>query len=484
MSGQRRVSPYRIVGVSLTLIILAAACLFSFGAATAAAAPPAGTEEPKYITIPDFTVLAKDLTPAVVNISTKMTVGTGMPPGFTPPFGNDPFGDFFHRYFGDIPRSFETQSLGSGFIISPDGYIFTNNHVVENATEITVIMHDEKTYTAKVIGTDPKTDLALIKINGKGLPTVSMGDSDKLEVGEWVMAIGNPFGLAETVTAGIVSAKGRVIGSGPYDDFIQTDASINPGNSGGPLFNIRGEVVGINTAIIEQGQGLGFAIPINIAKDLLSQLKKGEVVRGWLGVEIQELTPELAQSFGLNGTGGALVSNVQPGSPAEKAGIKRGDIILKYNGKEIKKVRDLSLMAAKTPIGETVTITVFRDKKNTDIVVKVGKMPGEMVVGGTPPTTGPGTKTELGLLVDAVTPETARYLGLPDTDGVVVRAVQTGGVAERNGIMKGDVIREVNRKKIKNVADFNTELTNSKKTGVYTFLIYRNGVNFYLSFNK
>ncbi len=236
---RRRVSPLKMRAL-LILLIVSVTCAIGT-ASWAEVGSPGNGGGTNYITIPDFTVLAKDLTPSVVNISTKITVGGGgLPPGFSPPFGNEPFGDFFNRYFGEMPRSFETQSLGSGFIISQDGYILTNNHVVENASEITVILHNEKTYSAKVIGTDPKTDLALIKIDAKGLPTVRLGDSDKLQVGEWVMAIGNPFGLAETVTAGIVSAKGRVIGSGPYDDFIQTDASINPGNSGGPLFNITG----------------------------------------------------------------------------------------------------------------------------------------------------------------------------------------------------------------------------------------------------
>ena len=384
-----------------------------------------------------------------------------------------------------MPRSFETQSLGSGFIISQDGYILTNNHVVENASEITVILHNEKTYSAKVIGTDPKTDLALIKIDAKGLPTVRLGDSDKLQVGEWVMAIGNPFGLAETVTAGIVSAKGRVIGSGPYDDFIQTDASINPGNSGGPLFNIRGEVVGINTAIIEQGQGLGFAIPINIARDLLSQLKKGEVVRGWLGVVIQEVTPELAQSFGLKQPTGALVSDIEPGSPADKAGIKKGDIILKFNGKEITKMKELPAIVALTPVGETVTVTILRDGKTRDVTLKVAKMPTEGTIGSAPRTTpGPGTKSELGLAVEAITPTIAQYLGLPDTDGVIVTAVDPNSFAERAGIMKGDVIRELNRKKVKNLAEFNAEMANSNKTGRYLFLILRSGNTIFIAINK
>jgi serine protease Do len=469
----------------LILLVVSVTCAI-VTASWAEVGSPGNSGGTNYITIPDFTVLAKDLTPSVVNISTKITVGGGgLPPGFSPPFGNEPFGDFFNRYFGEMPRSFETQSLGSGFIISQDGYILTNNHVVENASEITVILHNEKTYSAKVIGTDPKTDLALIKIDAKGLPTVRLGDSDKLQVGEWVMAIGNPFGLAETVTAGIVSAKGRVIGSGPYDDFIQTDASINPGNSGGPLFNIRGEVVGINTAIIEQGQGLGFAIPINIARDLLSQLKKGEVVRGWLGVVIQEVTPELAQSFGLKQPAGALVSDIEPGSPADKAGIKKGDIILKFNGKEITKMKELPAIVALTPVGETVTVTILRDGKTRDVTLKVAKMPTEGTIGGAPRTTpGPGTKSELGLAVEAITPTIAQYLGLPDTDGVIVTAVDPNSFAERAGIMKGDVIRELNRKKVKNLAEFNAEMANSTKTGRYLFLILRSGNTIFIAINK
>ncbi len=485
LESRRRLSPL-MMSVLLILIIFSVTVVTATTSRAEVVSPGSGGE-PTYITIPDFTVLAKNLTPSVVNISTKMTMGRGgYPPGYSQPFGNDPFGDFFNRYFGDMPRTFETQSLGSGFIISQDGYILTNNHVVENATEITVILHNEKTYSAKVIGTDPKTDLALIKIEAKGLPTVKLGDSDKLQVGEWVMAIGNPFGLAETVTAGIVSAKGRVIGSGPYDDFIQTDAAINPGNSGGPLFNIKGEVVGINTAIIEQGQGLGFAIPINIARDLLSQLKKGEVIRGWLGVVIQEVTPELAQSFGLKEPTGALVSDIEPGSPAEKAGIRKGDIILKFNGKSINKVKELPTIVAMTPVGETVTVTILREGKTRDITLKVGKMPTEgTVAGGPQPQPGtPGAKSELGLAVEGITPTISQYLGLPDTDGVIVTTVDPGSFAERAGIMKGDVIRELNRKKIKNLAEFNAEMSNSSKTGRYLFLILRSGNTIFIAINK
>ena len=278
-----------------------------------------------------FTDLAKRMKPSVINIrSTKLVKNTGR--GFWSPFSpkgpfRDFFGDeFFERFFDEMPpREFPQNSLGSGFIIDEQGYILTNNHVIEKADKIKVILSDEKEFDAEVMGRDPKTDIALIKIEAtKPLQPVTMGNSDELQVGEWVIAIGNPFGLEHTVTAGIVSAKGRVIGSGPYDDFIQTDASINLGNSGGPLINMRGEVIGINTAIIAGGPGIGFAIPINMAKQILSQLKeKGEVTRGWLGVMIQKVTPELAKQFGLEKSEGALVAQVMEDSPAEKAGIKR-----------------------------------------------------------------------------------------------------------------------------------------------------------------
>jgi len=320
------------------------------------------------ITNQTFAKLAEKLKPAVINISTTMVVKQS--PFFKDrpsPFGEeDPFREFWERFFGgEIPREFETKSLGSGVIINKEGYIVTNNHVVENAKEILVTLSNEKEYEAEVIGRDKKTDLALIKVDAKeDLPVAPLGDSDKLKVGEWVIAIGNPFGLAETVTAGIVSAKGRVIGAGPYDDFIQTDASINPGNSGGPLFNFWGEVVGINTAIIATGQGIGFAIPINMAKAIVSELKeKGRVTRGWLGVAIQEVTSQLAESFGLEEKKGALVAQVFKNGPAEKAGIEQGDIILEFDEKEIDDSRDLPRIVASTPVGKTVTIKVFRNGK-------------------------------------------------------------------------------------------------------------------------
>src|SRR3990172_3817294 len=293
--------------------------------------------------------LVKQLTPSVVNISTT-SVSKGRNFSYESPFEGregDPFNDFFDKFFGEMPeREFKGRGLGSGFIFSEDGYIITNNHVVERATDIKVILENGEIYHADVIGTDPKSDLALLKIEPKRrLPAVKFGNSDGLEIGDWVLAIGNPFGLGHTVTAGIISAKGRSLGLGSYDDFIQTDASLNPGNSGGPLFNQMGDVIGVNTAIVAGGQGIGFAIPINMAKYVIEQLKdKGKVVRGWLGVLVQPITPAIAESMKLKEPKGALVSDVTPNSPAAEAGIKRGDVIVDFNGKKIAYLNDLTTL--------------------------------------------------------------------------------------------------------------------------------------------
>ncbi len=309
--------------------------------------------------------LIKVLKPAVVNISAGE-------------LRRHPFFEnrLFRKFFKEAPQDdFIKKSLGSGFILNKEGYIITNNHVIEDAKNIRVKLYNHEEFDAKIIGRDRKTDIALIKIkNGGNFPSVVLGNSEELEIGEWVIAIGNPFGLEHTVTIGIVSGKDRVIGSGPYDDFIQTDASINPGNSGGPLFNLKGEVVGINTAIISGGRGIGFAIPINIAKKLVLQLKeKGKVTRGYLGVMIQKLTPELARSFNFKEAKGALVSKVIKGSPAYKAGLKRGDIIVKYDGKEIEDYRDLPKMVALTEVGKKVNVEVIREGRRINLEVKIGR---------------------------------------------------------------------------------------------------------------
>jgi serine protease Do len=392
--------------------------------------------QPVSITNETFSQLAEKLKPAVVNISTTMVVKEQPFLGGRPsPFGErDPFREFWEKFFGgEIPRERETRSLGSGVIINKEGYIVTNNHVVEHAKEIIVTLHNERDYRAEVVGRDKKTDLALIKIGAKeDLPVVPLGDSEELGVGEWVLAIGNPFGLAETVTAGIVSAKGRVIGAGPYDDFIQTDASINPGNSGGPLFNFWGEVVGINTAIIATGQGIGFAIPINMVKELLPQLKeKGRVTRGWLGVMIQGVTSQLAESFGLKEEKGALVSQVIKDGPAEKAGLKQGDIILEFDGKEIKNFGDLSRIVASTPVGKTVTMKVFRNGQIISLQATVAEMEEPTEVAKAP------TRKPLGITVQNITPEIVRDLGLETTTGVVVTGVDPGSPGANAGMRRG-----------------------------------------------
>lgn len=405
---------------------------------------------------------------AVVNISTTQTIKR-KPLRF--PFPLEPFfDDDMKKFFGDGHQGdIKRQSLGSGFIISTDGFIITNNHVIEKAEDIRVRLFDESEYKGKVIGKDSKTDIALIKIDAeKELPTVLLGDSDKLEVGDWVIAVGNPFGLSHTVTAGIVSAKGRVIGSGPYDDFIQTDASINPGNSGGPLFNTDGEVIGINTAIIAAGQGIGFAIPINMAKEILPSLKeKGEVLRGWLGVSVQKVTPELAQTFNLPDKAGALVADVAKDSPAEKAGIKQGDVIIEFAGKKVKDIQELPRIVANTEIGKEVSLKVIREGKEVELKVTIAKLKER------------GQITEdvldkLGMNIQSLTPEIAHTLGIKNGYGVVVTQIYEGGSAFEAGIRRGDVIVEVNRKHtIKDAADFKNALQEIKEGENIVLLVKR-----------
>jgi serine protease Do len=332
---------------------------------------------------PDFVTLAKKLQPIVVNIST-MQVAAGPGPGARPDSKEDPMEKFLERFFGQRPPSGRSQpqqrSLGSGFIIGSDGSIVTNAHVIENAKKIIVKLSDKREFEAKVLGKDPKTDIAVIKIDSNGrLPTAELGDSEQLQVGEWVMAVGNPFGLDSSVTSGIVSAKGRHIGAGPYDNFIQTDTPINPGNSGGPLVNLDGQVVGINMAIVSQtggNIGIGFATPINLIKELLPQLEaKGKVTRGWVGIAIQEVTADLANAFGLQKPHGALVAKVLAGGPAERGGIKVGDIITEYDGQQVKEANDFPLMVARTQVNKEVRVKVLREGKNLPFSVTVGEMP-------------------------------------------------------------------------------------------------------------
>jgi len=402
-----------------------------------------------------FADLVDRLKPAVVNISTTRVVrsdGTRRPSLDRFFFGDE----FFERFFGDTPRhqrEYRQRSLGSGFIISADGYIFTNYHVVEKVEKIVVKLSDAKEYDAKLIGHDAKTDIALIKIKANGtLPFVELGDSGRLRVGEWVLAIGNPFGLEHTVTAGIVSAKGRVIGAGPYDNFIQTDASINPGNSGGPLFDMSGNVVGINTAIVAQGQGIGFAIPIKMARDMLPDLRtKGKVTRGWIGVVVDDLTEETAKKLNLKEPRGALVVDVFKGNPAEKAGIKPEDVIIEINGQKIKDRQELLIIVAAFRVGEKVEMKVIREGKERTfqlIVAERKDAPEVAETGG----------ADYGMVVKEITPEIAQHFGISPKSGVIVAEVVEGSPANNAGIVPQDIIVQVERVRIQSLQDYLTEM--------------------------
>ena len=418
--------------------------------------------------------LAKELTPAVVNISTTQVVKRGTPT--RSPFSeDDPFNEFFKRFFGDQPRQFKATSLGSGFIINKDGYILTNNHVVENATDITVKLGDSREFKAKVIGRDPKTDIAIIKIEASNLPVIPFGNSDRLEVGEPVMAIGNPFGLNQTVTTGIVSAKGRFIGEGPYDNFIQTDASINRGNSCGPLINSNGEAVGINTAIFSPtggSIGIGFAIPIEMAKEVLPQLKeRGQVTRGWLGVAIQPITPDLGKKFSLKQANGALISDVMEGSPAEQAGLKQGDVIVAFDGKNVKSSTDLPHIVAGTPVGKEVPVKVVRDGVEVTLQVKVGELKEEQAAAVT--STSP--KTKLGIDIQDLTPALARKFGLKGEKGIVITEVEPDSPADAVGLQPGDLILEINRVRVTTVGQVRRVLDKTKPEEPILLLVKRDG---------
>lgn len=444
----------------------------------AGAAPPAfGVQAP-----PSFADLADEVKHAVVNISTTQVVkGRPLQPFIGP---NSPFRDFFgddflRRFFGDVPQGeLKTHALGSGVVIDEDGLILTNNHVVEKATAIRVKLHSGKEYDAKIVGRDPKTDLALIqtKPDDDFPKPVHLGDSDATRVGDWVAAVGNPFGLGHTVTVGIISAKGRVIGAGPYDDFLQTDAAINPGNSGGPLFNMKGEAVGINTAIIAQGQGIGFAIPINLAKDLLPQLKSGKIIRGWLGVMIQEITPELAKAFGLKNMEGVLISDIVDDSPAQQAGLKRGDVVLRFDGKEVESARTLSRVVASMSPGTQVMVDILRNGSRKSLKMTIGTMAGQMEEAEPQK-----EKVAWGLTVEDLSPQLAERLGL-DTDegGVVVANVAVGSPAANAGLQPGDLIKEVNHEGIHNLKDYIRAVKKAKRDEDLLILIKRAGVTVYM----
>lgn len=431
-----------------------------------------------------FADLAESVKDVVVNISTTQVIKDHPMQQYMGP--NSPFheffgDDFFKKFFGENQQGpMKTHALGSGFIIDENGLILTNNHVVEKADEIKIKTAGGKEYDAKVVGRDPKTDIALIKIttDDKLPKAAKLGDSDAIRVGDWVIAVGNPFGLGNTVTAGIISAKGRIIGAGQYDDFLQTDAAINPGNSGGPLFNMNGEVMGLNTAIVAQGQGIGFATPINMAKELLPQLKTGKVIRGWLGIMIQDITPDLAESFGIKETKGVIVSDVVTDSPAEKAGLKRGDIIKSLNGKAMDNANMLSRNVASLAPESTANIEVIRDGKPVQVKVEIGTMPEEM----------PGqkgrqkTESAWGITVQNNAPDVAQRYSLDEKEtGAVITDLKPGSAAAEARLRPGDIIKEVNRQKVQNVRDWKQAIGKMKEGETLLLLVKRGSNTFYVA---
>jgi serine protease Do len=480
----------RLLHTRLVHTTLARAAFLALGIAVAAPAGMLSLAVPAYARgAPDsFADLAAKLLPAVVNVSSTSTVqakngpaGPEMP--LFPP--GSPFEQFFkdfmdrNRQGGPQQQAPEhkSQSLGSGFIIDPSGLIVTNNHVIDGADEITVTLQDNTSLKATLVGRDERMDVALLRVKSdKPLPAVSFGDSNNSRVGDWVLAIGNPFGLGGTVTAGIVSARGRDIRQGPYDDFIQTDAAINRGNSGGPLFNMDGEVIGINTAIYSPSGGsigIGFSIPANMAKTVVAQLKDfGRARRGWLGVRIQQVTPDIAESLGLKEASGAMVAGVSDGGPAEAAKIRNGDIILKFNGQDVKEMRILPRLVAETPIGQEVPVTLWRDGKEMTVNAKLGELPDDQKLASATPGT-PGAKPEatkptaiegLGMMLAPITPELKeRYQLGADQKGVVIAEVTPNGPAAEKGLKAGDVIVEVQQEAVSTPADVQKRVDGVRK---------------------
>ena len=445
-------------------------------AAAVSPAPPMGAS-----TRPEsFAELAKALSPTVVHV--KVTAARPVSGGQRFQMPEGPFGELYKRFFQEMPRQpeFRQQGTGSGVIFRADGYILTNYHVVDGADQVLVTLNNGQEYQAHVVGRDAKTDLAVLRIQApEALPVATLGDSEALQVGDWVVAIGNPFGLDHTVTAGIVSAKGRVIGAGPYDNFLQTDASINPGNSGGPLLNLRGEVVGINTAIVPNGQGIGFAIPINTAKPLIPQLMStGKVIRGYLGLNIQTLTPALTQTLKLPDRKGALVSGVAPESPAAKAGLQRGDVLVTFDGKQVESAHDLATLAAATPVGKNVSVIILRDGSKQTVPLTVGRMPSDEVQEGKAESL---QQDKWGMQLEDVTPEVARHYRLKVDHGVLVADVQTGSVAAEAGVQPGDVLLEVNRQPVRSVADVQQVLAKAEEQTQLLLLVQREQGNFFVA---
>ncbi len=430
-----------------------------------------------------FSEIVRAVSPAVVNISTTKTIRRQ-----SPPF--DELFDFLYPFPDGKSRRWKEQSLGSGVIVSTNGYIVTNNHVVEKADDIKVFFIDKRSFKAKVVGSDPKTDIAIIKIDAANLPVIPWGDSERLQVGEFVLAIGNPFGLSNTVTMGIISAIGRTdVGIADYENFIQTDAAINPGNSGGPLVNMKGELIGINTAIFSRTggyQGIGFSVPSNMVINVMDQLiKKGKVTRGWIGVTIQDLTPEIAQKFGMNTIEGVIVTDVVKGGPAFKAGLARGDVILEFNDKKIKDASVLRNIVAQSEVNQQIRLKIMRQGKEMHISVAVSELPSESAQ-ATPSSSNDILNTDsnalAGITVMDINAAIAKQLKIQaDEKGVVIVNIQPGSLAQEKRLRKGDLIQELNRQQINNLNDFNRATVHLKHDSSVLLFINRGGKKFYIT---
>ena len=469
---------WRVWGISLlcAITILAMVAPWNLSAADKSSQPLAVAKDLGNA----FVEVAKKVKPSVVSIRSERTVTVSPGEGFGEDFfKGSPFEDFFKRY-GGPPRKQRQVGEGSGVIVDGRGYILTNHHVVANADKLSIRLLDGRELQGSIQGSDPKTDLAVIRVEDRELPVASLGDSDKIQVGEWAIAIGSPFGLQETVTVGVISAKGRTgLGTGTYEDFLQTDASINPGNSGGPLVNIDGEVIGINAMIIQPGQGIGFAIPINLAKAIMLQLiDRGKVVRPWVGIGLQDLSPELMKSFNVTEKEGAVVSQVFEGSPAEKAGFKVGDIIVTLDGVKIKNSQDVVREVLKKQVGQRVRFGVLREGKEIDVSATTVEMPAEKKDARA---ASSEKKEWFGLHVTTVTPDIVRELGLSRTEGVVVQEVDPGSPGANAGLRKGDVIVEVNRQKIKDEDEYQQAMEKVKPGQGALFLVNRGGSTFFVS---
>jgi serine protease Do len=429
-----------------------------------------------------FVQLVRKVQPSVVSIRSERTVTVSPGEGFGEDFfKGTPFEDFFKQH-GGPPMKRKQMGEGSGVIVDPTGYILTNYHVVAGADKLTVRLLGGKELKGTVQGTDPKTDLAVVHVEAKDLAVATLGDSDKIQVGEWAIAIGSPFGLEETVTVGVISAKGRSgLGTGTYEDFIQTDASINPGNSGGPLVDIDGQVIGINAMIIQPGQGIGFAIPINLAKKIMTELiAKGKVIRPWVGIGLQDLTEELMKSFGVKEKEGALISQVREGSPAEKAGLKVEDIIVEMDGKKVNNSQDVVREVLNRDVGQQIRFGVIREGKGVEISVTTAQIPSE-------PTERGGAKPEkewFGLRVTTVTADIAKQLGLAKAEGVVIEGVEMGSPAQNAGLRKGDAILEVNRQKIKDENDYRNGMEKTRPGQAVLLLVHREGTTFFVTLTE